>query len=246
MLHVYRASIHTQLRRSLAHRLAFQREVEIAGVPKLHVVNDDGDLIWILEDLIPGSPPNPDHRDDWLPMAVDWLCELAAVEGPTLRTTPFWQDHWHEAIEVTPADLRPEVSRAWEIVGDMRARPLHGDVQPKNLVLAGTGVGLVDWEGFYGAGLPGLDIMFLATMSGPSIPGPIVLDLILDRAGLYDSLLRSALHRSGYRGQTVDAGLKVMLSLWSLGEVRRQRRRGAVLEQTPFSDLLVKIPKTDM
>jgi hypothetical protein len=238
VLHVYSAAIHSALRRSIPDRWQLQKEASFPGLPRLKCAEDDGELIWIIEDRLFGSPGTWDEK--CLFEAIEWLCQFATLTGPPLRTTPFWDAHQAESIETAPADLGPFVADAWDLIGDVLAGPLHGDVQPKNLVIGPHGVGLVDWEGFWRYGLPGQDIMFLATMAGPEAPTRAMLYLLSHTSNSWADRLRLALHRFGYTRDTLASALIVMLAVWALGEVRRHRRQAASNEPTPFRDLLTQ------
>jgi hypothetical protein len=237
VLHVYRATQHPELRRSIPDRRQLHKEASFTGIPQLRCAEDDGELIWIIEDRLLGAPGPMDDERSTL-RAVEWLCQFAALTGPPLRTTLFWETHKEPSIEAAPEALRPRLAQAWSLIGDTQARPLHGDAQPKNFVFGRHGVGLVDWEGVWCHGLPGHDAMFLATMTGSRTPTRVVPDLLLKIPHAWEEPLRHALHRVGYRRDQVDSALLVMLSLWSLGEVRRHRRQPRSNQPTPFLDLL--------
>jgi hypothetical protein len=237
VLHVYSAAIHPALRRSIPDRWQLQQEASFAGIPRLKYAEDDGELIWLIEDRLIGSPGTPDNEKSLIE-AIEWLCRFATLAGPALRTTAFWDAHQAESIEAAPAELRSLVATAWDLIGDVQAAPLHGDVQPQNLIFGPHGVGLVDWEGFWRYGLPGQDIMFLATMAGPRLPAPAVPYLLSHTSNPWCDRLRLALDRFGYTGNTWDHALIVMLALWALGEARRHRRRAAPSGPTPFRELM--------
>jgi hypothetical protein len=243
MLHVYRPAVHGQIARSVSDRRQLQSAAAIPGVPQLLFAQDDGELLWLLEERIHGSSGRPGEADSWLPEAVDWLCRLAEHKGPPLRSTAFWDSHRMDTLEACPAELRGKLDAAWDRVGDVLATPLHGDVQPKNLMIGPHGIGLIDWEGMWLHGLPGHDILLLATMSGNDVPTSVVPDLLTGRANARGGLLRSALERCGYQADTFGAALLVTMSLWTLGETRRLRRDPATHRPTPFSDLLRRAMK---
>jgi hypothetical protein len=239
VLHVYGGPAE-RIRRSLPDRQAFPAAVP--GVPRVRAMADDGTNLWLLEDRLAGASPDPSDVEKWFSPARDWLVHLAGPPGPELRTTPFWEAHQPASLETTPSGLRQAVGAAWDMVGDLPARSLHGDVQPKNLVLGSHGVGLVDWEGFWRHGLPGLDLVFLALMSAPRVPDQSVITSIATGQEPPDRPLLAALAEIGVAGPVLRASLLAMLTVWNLGETRRiarggrrsfRRRRG-----TPFRAML--------
>ena len=61
------------------------------------------------------------------------------------------------------------MTAALERLGDRPSVVVHGDVQPKNLVVDGDRVGLVDWDGALVDGPPGLDALFLAVTAAGGV-----------------------------------------------------------------------------
>jgi aminoglycoside phosphotransferase (APT) family kinase protein len=108
----------------------------------------------------------------------------------------------------------------------MPARSLHGDVQPRNLVIGSHGVGLIDWEGFWRHGLPGLDLVFLALMSARRVPDQRVIAALAHGEESPGRPLRAALAEVGVAGTVLRASLLAMLAVWTLGEARRMARGG--------------------
>jgi hypothetical protein len=227
VLHVYGGPA-GRIRRSLPDRSAFL--VDLPGVPRVRATADEGTRLWLMEDRLAGTSPDPSDVENWFPRARDWLVRLAGPPGPALRTTPFWDAHRPGSLEVTPPGLEEAVRSAWDIVGDMPARSLHGDVQPKNLVLGNHGVGLVDWEGFWRHGLPGLDLVFLALMSAKRVPDQRVMASLANGREPPGRPLRAALAELGLAGPVLRASLMAMLAVWTLGEARRLARSS----RTPF------------
>lgn len=240
LLHVY-GGAGGRIRRSLPDREALQRDVTLPGLPLQRLTVDQGDRLWLVEDRLTGIAPAPVEVERWFPEASAWLVQLAGPPGPPLRTTPFWQAHQPESIETTPPKLRPAVVRAWDIMGDVAARSLHGDVQPRNLVLGSHGVGLIDWEGFWRYGIPGLDLVFLALMSTTKVPDQSALESLASGKEPPGRPLRSALSKVGLTPGTLHAGLLAMLAIWALGEARRTARNHRPSRRMPFLTMLSNI-----
>lgn len=238
MLHVYGSTMHPQLSRSVSDRWQLQSKLAIAGLPQLFFAEDDGELFWVLEQRLHGSNGCVADDEAWFAEAIDWLCRLAQLKGPPLRSTPFWVSHQREALECCGPESRSGLQAAWECIGGIESTPLHGDVQPKNIVFGPHGIGLIDWEGMWLYGLPGLDILFLATMSGNEVPAATVPDLLAGRPSARESLLKSALARCGYEPSRINAAMLVTLSIWTLGEAKRLQRDPETRRPSPFGDLL--------
>jgi hypothetical protein len=239
VLHVYRSSLHSALERSVSDRMSLQAEATFPGIPRLVSHERDGDLIWLIEERLHGTSGMAPLSDDRLYKTANWLGNFARLAGPPLRTTTFWRSHHAESVRAAPAAVRHEVAEAWELIDDVAATPLHGDVQPKNLVFGPHGVGLVDWEGFWLHGLPGHDLMFLATMNAPNPPREVVPDMLAGRPNRWSEPLSATLEDVGYSRERIRPALLVMLSLWSLGETRRRRRQRIAKSPTPFLELLI-------
>lgn len=240
LLHMYGGAAE-RIRRSLPDRELFQRDVAMAGLPLVRLVIDEGERLWLLEERLAGAAPDPAEVEQWFPQASAWLVRLAGPPGPPLRTTPFWEAHGLASVEVAPAEVQPAVGYAWELLGDLSARSLHGDVQPRNLILGSHGVGLVDWEGFWRYGLPGLDLVFLALMSAPKAPDQGVLEVLTNGKEPPGRPLQSALYEAGLTSRTLHAGLLAMLATWALGEARRVARSRRPPASTPFRAMLAEL-----
>jgi hypothetical protein len=84
VLHVYSAALHPALRRSIPDRWQLQKEASFAGIPQLKFAKEDGELIWIIEDRLRGSPGVP-HREEHFFEALEWLGRFATLIGPQLN-----------------------------------------------------------------------------------------------------------------------------------------------------------------
>lgn len=237
MLHVYGASAHDALPRSVPERLDLQ-QCDVPGLCRLLQVEFTPEWVWLLEERLHGVQGQAGLNEATVRNSVEALVAMARLTGPPLAETRFWQEHAAEAIEHVPAALAPAVAQAWEEVADIPSAALHGDARPKNLIIGPRGIGLVDWEGFWRNGLPGLDIAYLLTMNARGGLDPIVADMVTGRPNRRSTLLGEALLACGYSERTLRPALLVMLSLWSLGEVRRMRLRTGAAVETRFLDLL--------
>src|SRR5204862_3598660 len=95
-----------------------------------------------------------------------WALQLASEPGEPVRSGSWWAEEAAAAVEASPEAIRARVEAALERVGDLPAVLLHGDFQPKNILVGGRSpIGILDWEHAHEAGPPGLDLLFLATMA---------------------------------------------------------------------------------
>jgi hypothetical protein len=202
ILHVY-AEAGDGRREALRARKRLAASGLPVGVPRLHVAVETPSALWVLEDRIHGRPADPAERDAWWPGAEALLGELARTQGPPVREGRWW------------AEARPRlehVAEAIERVGDMPSVIVHGDVQPKNLVVEGARVGLVDWDGALADGPPGIDELFLAVTAGGGLDVAPLL-----RGGMDDDARAAAI---------------VAAATWADVEARRRAPGG------PFAQLL--------
>lgn len=236
VLHVYGPPI-DRIGRSMPDRLLID-ELAVPGVPRLRVAEEFDGRVWLVEQRLHGTSPSPGDAHRWFPSAAAFLLDVAGPPGPPLHQNPFWADHAAPAVSAAAARWRDDVRNAWDVVADLPARVVHGDVQPRNLVLGSDGIGLVDWEGAWRFGLPGLDLVFLALMSAPRPPDPTVPRALLTGTEPAGRPLLDALAALGIAGDLVRPAVTAMLSTLVLGELRRasrstQRRH----QQTPFRAL---------
>lgn len=236
VLHVY-GPPSDRVRRSLADRVSIE-QLGVGGMPSLHVAEEVDERVWLIEQRLPGRAPLPEDVDSWFPEVANLLVALAGPPGPPLHETAFWAAHASPAAAAA-ARWRPEIERAWQLIADLPARALHGDAQPKNVLLDASSVGLVDWEGAWRHGLPGLDLVFLALMSGARTPDPTVLPALVADHDLPDRPLLAPLARVGVTSQHLRAASLAILSTLVLGELRRTSRAPQRRHQpTPFRALL--------
>lgn len=241
VLHLYDPRI-SPIRRALADRLLLG-SVDNFRVPTVHVhldvaCNEYGarqDTVWLLEDRLDGASLDTLPETEWQAPAISGLLRLAQRRGPRLSDGGFWHAHAGSSIAAAPEALRPAIADAWRDLRDIAAAPVHGDVQPKNCV-AGKTIGLVDWEGFWLGGLPGIDLAFLAVMAGRTKPDVARFALLVRR----ECPFATAIESLGLKNRTYRAALLAMLAIWNKGEERRLARDQGTLQPRPFRDLLLQ------
>jgi hypothetical protein len=219
-----------RLERSLAEREEI-RERAGYGVPALQTMVSGHDALWVVEERLPGSIPAPNRADEWFPRATTWLARLADPARSPLDRSASWLGHANAVRAAFPG-----LERALDLVARLPAAAMHGDLQRRNLLLDGTTIGAVDWEGAWLEGIPGLDLVFLALFTAGDEPD---LSLIaqLATSGLPQAPLRASLASLGVTDDVLPAVLAVMLATWALAEDRRRARLGSPPPRPVFRPL---------
>ena len=163
ILHVY-VNPPARLRRGLEVR-ELARDAGLPGIPATFSVGAAVDSLWVLEERLAGVAASGDPST-WFGPAAEWALQLGAEPGEPVRNGSWWAEEAAAAVGASPEAIRARVEAAFERVGDLPAVPLHGDFQPKNILVGGRSlIGVLDWEHAHEAGPPGLDLLFLATMA---------------------------------------------------------------------------------
>ena len=239
LLHVY-GDPSPRLRRSLDERPSIRASAGAGGVPDLYAVDEDDAGIWVLEERLHGRAPDVTTVGTWFPTVTRWLVATAGTPGPPLGDTAYAAAHHEEAIARSPARLQSAVAKAAMALADLPARTLHGDAQPKNFVIGRAGVGLIDWEGAWRSGLPGLDLVYLGIMASRSTPDPSVIAALAKGVDVPGRPLLDALSQIGVDEERRAPTLLLMMATWSLAEARRLERSSAASDAAhPFQDLFV-------
>ena len=239
LLHLY-VGPSPRLRRSLAEREEIRaRTGGIEGIPRLHTVQFEADAAWVLEDRIPGASPAPTDVERWFAPVARWAVRLAGPPGPLLGTVPEWREHCASLVAGLP-EYEETLRRSLQAVDEVTSRHMHGDFQRRNVLLSDSSVGLVDWEGAWLYGIPGLDLVFLSLLARSDRPeGAVVAGLLEGRDPEFGPL-SSYLERAGAPGSLLRPLLVAMLATWTLGEERRIRRSRVSSQARPFRELLAE------
>jgi hypothetical protein len=237
LLHLYVAPS-PRLRRSLAERQEIRaRTGGLEGIPGLHAAEFETDAAWVLEDRVLGVNPTPADLERWFAPVARWAVRLAGPAGPPLGTVAGWRDHRSALLAAFP-EHDGVLREALRSVDEVPSRHMHGDFQRRNILLSGSSVGLVDWEGAWLHGIPGLDIVFLRLLAGSDRPDPAVLAPLLGERGQTVDALLTLLSDAGAPASVLRPLLVVMLATWALGEERRIHRSRASAGPRPFRALL--------
>jgi hypothetical protein len=227
VLHAY-VNPSPRLRRALAEREAIRAGSGLDGVPRLHRACEGFDALWVLEEAVTGRQPRPEEVRAWFPAVADWAVALGGPRGRALDESEDWRAHREEALAVArDAGLDALAEDAFAAVSALPSRHMHGDFQRRNILVDGDRIGLVDWEGAWEKGIPGLDLVFLALLArGDDPDASLLLRLAYgddpDWAPVTPRLERLGLDRAHIR-----PALVVMLATWALAERRRLARLGA-------------------
>jgi Phosphotransferase enzyme family len=226
VLHLY-ANPSERLRRSLADRESIRMRSRVQGIPRVCAVAETVDALWIVEEFVPGRVPDMHSPGQWFGAAADWAVGMACPPARPLRDVPEWGEHCNELLARTPPELGERVLDAVAAVSRLPAVHMHGDLQRRNLLMDGSRIGAVDWEGAWLEGLPGLDLVFLALYAGSDTPDEHILARLMRGEDAPWGGLRDALASVGVSGSALRPALVVMLGTWALAEDRRLARLGA-------------------
>jgi hypothetical protein len=139
-------------------------DARVAHVPRLGGAGTMLGVGWSTEGELPGAPVRMLTRE-LLEEVVAWSSSLPPSGTPAVAA--------EERLELimrsfprSAVDLRPALDRVRERAGDVPGVLEHGDLWAGNL-LAGDGhlTGVVDWDNWHPAGVPGSDLLHLVAMA---------------------------------------------------------------------------------
>ena len=241
VLHAY-VNPSTRLRRSLAEREAIRAAAGVDGIPALHGAAEGFDALWVLEDALPGRQPLPEDVAAWLPAVADWAVALAGPPGRPLEESGDWRAHREEGLGLARAAGLDELAEdAFAAVSALPSRHMHGDFQRRNVLLERDRVGLVDWEGAWAEGIPGLDLVFLALLARGDDPDATLLLRLASGDDPGWAPVTPRLERLGLDRARIRPALVVMLATWALAERRRLGRLGAPPREPVWEPLFRRV-----
>ncbi|MBD0290843.1 MAG: hypothetical protein ICV74_06270 [Thermoleophilia bacterium] len=241
VLHLY-VNPSARLRRALAERERIRAGAAVDGIPRLHDSVAATDALWVLEDAVPGRPPRPEDVGTWFPAVADWAVALAGPPGRALDESEHWRHHRREALDVAAdAGLAGVTGRCFDLASRLPSRHMHGDFQRRNVMIAGERIGLVDWEGAWVEGIPGLDLVFLALLARADRPEASLLPLLASGGDAPWAPVRSRLERLDLAAGELRTVLVVMLATWATAERRRLARLGAPPVQPVWEPLFRRL-----
>jgi hypothetical protein len=230
---------------SLPARPALARSGVTAGIPAQLAAAEGGGALWIVEERLRGRHLDPGAIASWWGPAVEWVAGLATASGPPLGTTEWWTDTAHTGAAAVAERWRPVVLRALERVAGLPSVALHGDVQPKNLLhLEHGGIGAIDWETALPAGLPGLDLLFLALMARGEPPRADALLALAHGREPAPGPLLDALARVGVTRDLVAPVVIAASARWAADEALRAKTLGVAPQPPRYARLMDVVAPT--
>jgi hypothetical protein len=240
LLHVY-VTPDARLREAISAREAIQsRGGEPSGYPRMLAVAETADAIWVLEDRVDGTPVDRLRRDRWWDGAVEWAVAFGRPIGPPLAETPWWRAARERLPGAVPGE-HAAVAAALDALAGLRSAPVHGDYQPKNLLLHAGDIGVIDWETAVDGCLPGLDLVFLAVMARDVRPEAAVLHELAAAREPSPGPLLAALRAVGIDGSLLPALLVAAAAKWADDERQRLRRPGVPPIPPLYAPLLTEL-----
>ena len=237
MLHLH-GNPSARLERAAREREDIRRRAPGGGIPRLVDAAPAPDALWLLEERLPGRPPDTRAPEGWFAVAADWAVGMAGPPGRRLADVPTWLEHREALLAFAPAAAVERVERALTAVSELRAVHMHGDLQPRNLLVDGAAVGAVDWEGAWLEGVPGLDLVFLALFAAGAGPDVGVLERLARGEEVPQRGLLPRLRRLGVEAELLPDLVVALLAVWALSENRRLTRLGAPPRPPVFAPLL--------
>jgi hypothetical protein len=241
LLHVYLDPT-ARHRQSLEDREAIRKRSAVAGIPRVLAAAEGLDSLWVLEELMPGHTPDPSEVNRWFPAVADWALAVGRPTGRLLRESERWAADRAQLVAEAPPHLRRAVEKAAGAIEALPSTPMHGDLQRTNVLLSpGDGVAVVDWEGAWLEGIPGLDLVFLALFAAGDGPDVGIAKALAAGEDAPWGGLRASLARLGVVERLVPSALLVLMATWSLAEGSRRTRLGAVPGEALFRPLLEQL-----
>jgi hypothetical protein len=143
------------------------RKLGEAGVEHVPALVDAGTMLdvgWSVEAELPGEPVGA-LSQGLLDALVTWAATLPRHRGSPLVVTERLERIVH-AFPALAGDLRPAIERARAAAAAVPAILEHGDLWTGNLLAAeGRLTGVVDWDNWHPAGVPGSDLLHVVAMA---------------------------------------------------------------------------------
>ena len=144
--------------------LARLSEMRVAHIPVLAGAGTMLDVGWSMERELPGSPVrrlSPDLLRD----LVTWAATLPRPGGAAVAVEERLQ-RIAEAFPRLAGDLGPALARARTLASAAPGILEHGDLWTGNLLAENERLsGVVDWDNWHPAGVPGSDLLHVITMA---------------------------------------------------------------------------------
>lgn len=136
----------------------------VGHVPELVGAGTMLDVGWSVELEVPGAPVRA-LSDELLDEVVSWSATLPRDGGRVLAVDERLASIG-AAFPGLAVDLRPAIERARAVAGSVPAVLEHGDLWTGNLLAEdGRLRGVVDWDNWHPAGVPGSDLLHVIAMA---------------------------------------------------------------------------------
>jgi GT2 family glycosyltransferase len=211
------------------------------GIPAVHACVEGRDTLWLVEDWLSGHAPRGAPAR-WFGGVAGWALSMGVATGGPVGGGEWWAEKAGPALAVAPSESRETLAAALELVAELPAHRTHGDLQPKNILVAdSTRIGVLDWEHAYEDGPPGADLLFLAAMSRGARPDSSLVRLLAHGVDPGSLRLRPALQRAGVPDDRLREWLLVLLAVWAGDEARRVGTPGMPRSDRRYAHLLAEI-----
>jgi hypothetical protein len=240
VLHLYVAPT-DKLRRAISAREAIGQTPAVTGVPRVCLTEESLDALWMIEDFVPGSPVTAADFGAAEDVLADWVVRLGGPPATVLGDTEAWRSHADRLRGADfPAPAGPRLARALEAVEELPSRQMHGDLQPKNVLVDAGQFSAVDWENASTVFAPGLDLLYLFLLANGAGPDENVIEELVGSSHRSKSVLLASLARLGVEDAALSDVLCVLLGTWAIGERRRRSRLGVDPGPSVFEPLFLK------
>ena len=212
---------------------ALRRLAELERIPTLHAHGQHHDVSWCLQQRLPGQRPatvTPQLVRD----VTDTLERLprtgtrATAHEDDLRDIGSLLPDLHDQLETLRAPMGI-------VADDVPAVTRHGDLWRGNLLVVGGRLsGVLDWDAWAEAALPGTDLLQLLATEVRHGEGTTLAGLVARRVWLRPAIgdaLRGHLRRLG--APLTDDALEAIASAWWVAEVAGTLRRRPELGADP-------------
>jgi hypothetical protein len=140
------------------------RDAGVANVPDLYGAGTMLGVGWSAERELPGTPVR-NMSGELLEQVVAWSSTHPASGTPAVAAEERLELIM-DAFPESAIDLRPALERVRDQSRDVPGVLEHGDLWAGNLLAAGgTLTGVVDWDNWHPAGIPGSDLLHLVAMA---------------------------------------------------------------------------------
>lgn len=244
LLHLY-VEPSPALQRAPYRREAIRKATQLPGIPAVLGVVAERDALWVLEEQVRGTPPSRRHPERWYTRVAEWAVRMSGPPGPPLMTTDEWPALRRAVVEAVPTPLADQLETALEQVGELPSVHVHGSLQRGNVRLDGDGVSAVHWDRTQLRGMPGMDLVLLASTATGTRPDADVLSDLASGRDPGFAPVRRQLAELGVDDIILPAAILVMLAAWAHDEKVSLAAVGARPGPRFYADLLARLAPWD-